>query len=218
MTEKVIVLHSGGMDSTVCLLLALEQNRTVMSLGIDYDQTSKIELEYAKNLCDRFGVQRRVLSVHWDKLLREIPLDRNIEEIRSGISPAFLPGRNIIFLVLACAEASKFRASEVWIGVNSLDYSGYPDCRQDFLDAFQHMIDIAIPDGPKIIAPLSSMSKPDIALVAHRLGLCPNDTWSCYRPLSQKNGYKPCGRCDACVLHNYAWDTALARKFKVDKD
>ena len=215
---KAIVLHSGGMDSTVCLLLASEKHRTVISLGIDYGQTSRAELEYAERLCVRFGIERRVLYVQWDKPVRELPMNRKVEEIRSGVSPGFLPGRNALFLVLACAEAAGIGASEVWIGVNSRDYSGYPDSRPEFLDSFQKMIDIAMPGAPRVVAPLSSLSKPEIALEAHRLELLPDDTWSCYRPISLEEGYQPCGRCDACVLHRYAWEKVFTPNIGEAKD
>lgn len=206
MKEKAIVLHSGGLDSTVCLLLAQERGREVLSLGIDYGQQSRAELEYAIRLCSRFNVMRRVLKVEWDKPERHIPMDRTLDKIHQGVSLAFLPGRNAVFLALACAEAVAIGASEVWFGANWIDYSGYPDCRPEFVEQFQMMIDVAIPDGVKIVAPLISMSKPEIACEAYRLGIRPGDTWSCYRPLTTSNGFEPCGKCDACILHRYAWE------------
>ena len=209
MRKKVVVLHSGGLDSTVCLLLALEKVYEAISLGIDYNQKSRAELQCAARLCDRFNIERKVLKVEWDKPGRYIPMDRTVADIGKGVSPAFLPGRNVLFLVLGYAEASGIKASEVWIGINSVDYSGYPDCRPEFLQEFQKMISLAMPDGPEVVAPLVSMSKPEIAKEAIRLGIGSNDTWSCYRPIKTSNGFKPCGRCDACVLHNYAWEKAL---------
>jgi len=206
MKEKAIVLHSGGMDSTVCLLLALEKGREVISLGIDYRQRSRAELEYAIKLCRRFDVKRKVISVQWDKPERSIPKNRSINEIRRDVSSAFLPGRNALFLVIACAEAAGVNASEVWTGINSIDYSGYPDCRPEFLEQFRKMINLAIPKGPEIIAPLISLSKPEIAKEAYRLGIRQGDTWSCYRPFNTNNGFVPCGECDACVLNKYAWE------------
>ena len=206
---KVIVLHSGGMDSTVCLLLAREQGHEVMSLGIDYGQKSRAELECAEKLCARLGVERRILHVEWDKPARQMPLDRGVEEMKTTVSPAFLPMRNALFLVLACAEAPGAEADQVWIGVNSLDYSGYPDCRPQFIEAFRQMVALGMNSPPQIVAPLSHLSKPDIAREASRLGLGPDDTWSCYRPVNAAHGYEPCGRCDACVLHRFAWDEFL---------
>jgi 7-cyano-7-deazaguanine synthase len=206
MKRKAIILHSGGLDSTVCLLLALEGGREAISLGVDYNQKSRAELECAARLCDRFNIARKVLKVEWDKPERYIPMDRTVADIRREVSPAFLPGRNALFLTLGCAEAAGMNASEVWVGINSVDYSGYPDCRPEFVEQFQMMIDVAIPDGVKIVAPLISMSKPEIAKEAYRLGIRQGDTWSCYRPQAKDSGFEPCGQCDACVLHKYAWE------------
>jgi 7-cyano-7-deazaguanine synthase len=208
MNRKTLVLHSGGMDSTVCLLLAKEQGREVVSLGIDYGQKSRAELQYAIQQCRKRGIERKVINVAWDKPERTIPADRSLDQIRREMSSAFLPGRNAVFLTLGCAEAVGIGASEVWIGVNSVDYSGYPDCRPEFVEEFQKMISLAIPRAPQIVAPLVHMSKPEIAEEAARLGLVPGDTWSCYRPAETINGFEPCGRCDACVLHEYAWRAA----------
>ncbi len=208
MDNKVIILHSGGLDSTVCMLLALEDKKKVLSLGVDYGQRSRAELEYAARLCERFSVERRVLNINWDKPKRVIPKGRSIDEIGKEVSSAFLPGRNALFLILACSEAMGIGASEVWTGINSVDYSGYPDCRPEFLEQFKKMVDLAIPGGPDIIAPLMSLSKPEIAKEAYRLGIRQGDTWSCYRPQNTANGYEPCGQCDACILHKYAWKHA----------
>jgi len=204
--NKIIVLHSGGLDSTVCLFQALEKRYNVLSLGIDYGQRSRVELRYANNLCLRFNIERKVLKVKWDKPKRCIPMGRSIEDIRSGISPAFLPGRNALFLTLACAEAAGISASEVWIGINSIDYSGYPDCTSEFLNEFRKLIKIAIPDSADIIAPLIYKAKPEIAKEALRLGIRPGDIWSCYMPARTSKGFRPCGRCDGCILNKYAWD------------
>lgn len=205
MSKKSIVLHSGGLDSTVCLLLAKEKGRELLSLGIDYGQRHRIELEYAKAQCERYGIGRRVLRVEWDKPHRNIPTGRSLEIIRSGVSPAFLPARNAIFLTLACAEAAGIGADEVWIGVNAVDFSGYPDCRSEFIDAFKTMIAAAGMDKMQIISPLIKMSKPSIASEAKRLGLVLGDTWSCYQPQFTNSGISPCDKCDACILHKHAW-------------
>ncbi len=206
--NKVVVLHSGGLDSTTCILLALEMGKKVISLGINYGQRNFSELTYAEQQCHQYNLERKVVSVEWDKPVREIPTDRTIEAIKGSVSKAFLPGRNTIFLALACAEAVSMNASEVWIGINSIDFSGYPDCTPDFFEAFQKMMMFGIPNGPKIVAPLLLLSKPQIAKEAHRLGLKPGQTMSCYRPQKTTSGVKVCGKCDACVLHKYAWDNA----------
>lgn len=205
---KAVVLHSGGLDSTVCVLMAQRGALPILSLGFDYNQSHRIELEYAAAQCDRFGVPRKVIRIEWDKPIRTIPQGRGIEQIRaSGVSPAFLPGRNMVFLALGLAEASGIGAEELWIGVNSIDYSGYPDCREDFINAFSSAAELAVPKGPRVIAPLQNLSKPEIARIAHEAGLGANDTWSCYRPVKASQGFLACNNCDACKLHAYAWQT-----------
>ncbi len=205
MKKRVVVLHSGGLDSTVCLRMAVNQGHDVISLGIDYNQTHHVELDYAKRQCADLGVERRVIRVTWDKPDRVIPKNRSLSEMRGGVSPAFLPGRNGVFLMLASAEAAGLSASEVWTGINSVDFSGYPDCRPEFIDSFNHMLAFAIPRGPKLKAPLQLKTKPQIGRMAKRLGLTWESTWSCYRPNITKSGISPCGECDACKLHDYAW-------------
>jgi 7-cyano-7-deazaguanine synthase len=203
--STILVLHSGGLDSTVCLLLARERRANVVSLGIDYGQKHRVELKYAARQCRRFKVKRRVVRVSWTKPDRTIPTGRTIEEMRQSISPAFLPGRNAVFLSLASAEAAGLQANQIWIGVNCIDYSGYPDCTPEFVESFRQMLNRAIPDGPGIVAPLLLMKKSHIAREALRLGLGRHDTWSCYRPVQRMFSVKPCGQCDACILHEAAW-------------
>jgi 7-cyano-7-deazaguanine synthase len=205
MAVKAVVLHSGGLDSTVCLLQARRQGRDVISLGVDYGQKHRIELEYARQQSERFKIPRRVLKIEWDKPVRPMPLNRTPDQMRRGVSSAFLPGRNALFLTLACAEAAGIGAAEVWIGVNAVDFSGYPDCRPEFIDAYRKMIRRAIPDGPKIIAPLLRWPKVRIARAASTFGLQRGDVWCCYRPQLTNRGVEPCGQCDACILHEQAW-------------
>jgi 7-cyano-7-deazaguanine synthase len=209
MSPKCIVLHSGGLDSTVCLLLAKARGREPQSLGIAYGQRHDVELAYAARQCERFGVPRHVIDVGWRQPAIEIPKDRTVAEMKAGIAPTFVPGRNAVFLALACAEAAGVGASEVWPGVNAVDYSGYPDCRESFLSAFRAMWAEAVPTPPRIVAPLVTLTKPEIAGLARTLGLKPGDTWSCYEPDLSGNTPAPCGRCDACLLHNHAWVEAV---------
>jgi 7-cyano-7-deazaguanine synthase len=205
---RALVLHSGGLDSTVCLLLARAQGRAPISLGIRYGQRHDVELAFAARQCARFGIERRVIDVHWDKPAIAIPTGRTMEEMRRAIAPTFLPGRNAVFLALACAEAAGVGAGEVWLGVNAIDYSGYPDCRPSFLEAFAAMWAEAVPDPPRLVAPLVQKTKPAIAALARSLGLAPGDTWSCYAPVDTPDGPRPCGACDACILHAHAWAEA----------
>jgi 7-cyano-7-deazaguanine synthase len=206
--SKILVLHSGGLDSTTCLLLARSQGHSVVSLGIDYGQRLRVELTFAEKQCRERQIDRQVVEVKWEKPVRNIPVNRDLASIRSDASPAFLPGRNLIFLSLASAHGSGVGADEVWTGINSIDFSGYPDCTPEFLSAFCKVVEQANPNGPKIRAPLLEMSKPAIASLAHKLGIRKGDTWSCYTPDLADGAVMPCGRCDACRLHDYAWAEA----------
>ncbi|SRR5713226_873013 len=209
MKQKAVVLHSGGLDSTLCLLLARQKKRDVLSLGIDYGQRHRIEIEYANIQCKRLGIPRKIIRLEWDKPRLSMPTNRTIEEMRKDVSPAFLPGRNAVFLAVACAEAAGIGASEIWIGVNAIDFSGYPDCRPEFIEAFRRMAKLAIPSGPKIRAPLLRMTKPQIARRGYRLGLRRGDVWCCYQPTMSARGIESCRKCDACILHEYAWTEGL---------
>ncbi|MFC2132278.1 7-cyano-7-deazaguanine synthase QueC [Bacteroidota bacterium] len=213
---NIIVLHSGGLDSTVCLLQAIEQGKNVISLGIDYDQRHKIENQYAYAQCRILDIDRKVIKVDWEKSTEIIPKGRSINEIGKDISPAFLEGRNIVFLSLACAEAAGLNAKEVWIGVNSIDFSGYPDCRPEFIDSFREMLKYGYPNGPEIITSLTNKTKPEIAQEAYRLGIRKGGTWSCYSPKISENGIHHCNECDACILHNYAWDNVDFEGARID--
>src|SRR4051812_34652505 len=110
---RAIVLHSGGLDSTVCLLLARRHGREPISFGVNYGQRHDVELAYARQQCARFGIERRVLDAKWDRPAIDIPKDRSVAEMKAGIAPTFVPGRNAVFLALACAEAAGAKASEV---------------------------------------------------------------------------------------------------------
>jgi 7-cyano-7-deazaguanine synthase len=202
---KVLVLHSGGLDSTTCLYLAHSQGHETVSLGVDYAQQLRVELTFAERQCLEKHIERQVIEVKWTKADRHILLDRAVDDIRAYPSPAFLPGRNMIFLTLASAHGAGITADEVWTGINSIDFSGYPDCTPGFFDAFCRFNDIGNPQGPKIKAPLLKMSKPEIASLAYTLGIRKGDAWSCYRPALLNGSVMPCGRCDACKLHEYAW-------------
>lgn len=204
--HQAIVLHSGGLDSTVCLLKAIEEGKSPLSLGFDYGQRHRIEMDYAAHQCRKFGIERRVLHIAWDKPRHEIPVDRSLAEITNGVSSAFLPARNIVFFSLACAHAAGTGSTEVWAGINAVDFSGYPDCTPAFVSSFTAMLLVAMPGAPAIVTPLLSLNKPEIAEEARRLGLLKSDTWSCYQPVYAATGPSRCGRCDACILNDYAWE------------
>lgn len=202
---RVLVLHSGGMDSTTCLYKARRDGAEVFSLGINYGQKLAVELMFAKRHCDALGIPREVIDVNWRKPERQIPTGRSVEEMSASVSPAFLPARNAVFLSIACAHAAGIGAEEVHTGINSIEFSGYPDCTPEFLEAFSAMMAIANPEGVRIVAPLLRMNKPEIAALARELGIGEHDTWSCYRPVLLGGSISPCGQCDACRLHEHAW-------------
>jgi 7-cyano-7-deazaguanine synthase len=205
MRRRVLVLHSGGMDSTVCLYAAHREGHEVISLGVDYGQRLAVEMTFAEQQAAAIGARREVVRVQWEKPQRQIPLDRDVEEMPSSVSPAFLPGRNIVFLSLAAAHAAGLYADEIHIGLNCVDFSGYPDCTEEFFESFKNMFAIASPGGASLQAPLMRMSKRQIALQARELGLGEWDTWSCYRPQRVNGTIAPCHHCDACKLHAHAW-------------
>lgn len=205
MRRRILVLHSGGMDSTVCLYAAHCAGHEVVSLGVDYGQRLGVEMMFAEQQCARIGVRREVIRVQWSKPERDIPLDRDVDEMRASVSPAFLPSRNVVFLALASAHAAGLRADEVQIGLNCVDFSGYPDCTVEFFEAFTTLLAIANPEGPSLSAPLLRLSKREIAAEARVLGLGEWDTWSCYRPQLVEGKVAPCLQCDACRLHTLAW-------------
>lgn len=203
--KRILVLHSGGMDSTACLYKAHAEGAEVFSLGIDYGQRLSIEMVYAAKQCEQLGIQRDIVSVRWQKPDRHTPLNRSVSEMKASVSPAFLPGRNIVFLSLGLAHAAGLEADELHIGINSVEFSGYPDCTPSFLNAYGGMAAEGVPQGAKIVAPLLMLSKPEIALLASSLGIGEHDTWSCYRPQLGSRGIETCGACDACRLHYHAW-------------
>lgn len=204
MHRRILVLHSGGMDSTVCLYAAHKAGDEVVSLGIDYGQRLRVEMMFAEKHCVALGVRRDVVHVKWSKPEREIPVNRSVVEMKASVSPAFLPGRNLSFLALATAHAAGIQADEVQIGLNCVDFSGYPDCTVEFFNAFKATLAIADP-SLVVTAPLLNLSKRQIAEKARSLGLGEWDTWSCYRPQLREGAVVPCHECDACRLHAHAW-------------
>ena len=126
MPEKILVLHSGGLDSTTCLLAAQSEGHEVLSLGVDYGQHAGIELKFAARQCELWNIPRQIVTVEWAKPVREIPVNRGLEAIRRGGSTAFLPGRNAMFLALAVAHAAGVNASRVQIGINCIEFIWIP--------------------------------------------------------------------------------------------
>jgi len=204
--KKAVVLLSGGLDSMVCAGLAREKGFELLALTIDYNQRHRIELEAAARIASALGARRHIvlpldLSRFGGSALTgdgEVPKDEEI----GGIPVTYVPARNTIFLSICLGWAEASGARDLYIGVNALDYSGYPDCRPEFVAAFENLANIATKAGVEgdhftIHTPLLHMTKADIAREAHRLGLDPGMSWSCYDPTEDG---RPCGHCDSCRL------------------
>jgi len=211
--KKAVVLLSGGLDSMVCSALAKEQGFEVLALTIDYHQRHRVELEAAKRiaarLADRHIVMPLDLTAFGGSALTgdiEVPKDG----VGEGIPVTYVPARNTVFLSLALAWAEAAGASDLFVGVNALDYSGYPDCRPAFIEAFEALANQATKAGVEgkgftIHAPLQHMTKADIAREAARLGLDAGISHSCYDPAEDGGA---CGLCDACRLRARGFEEA----------
>ena len=211
--EGALVLFSGGQDSSVCLAWALAHYARVETIGFDYGQRHIVEMQAREvirdNLVSRWpqlGPDHR-LDIKAFGAIGETAMtsERVIEVTERGLPSTFVPGRNLVFLTYAAAVADRRGLSVLVGGMCETDFSGYPDCRPEFIASFRDMLSFAIPRGPKLLAPLQTKSKPQIAKLAKRLGLQRHDTWSCYRPKISEAGFVPCNSCDACKLHEFAW-------------
>ena len=200
-----VVLLSGGLDSMVCAALAREAGFGVLALTIDYNQRHRVELEAARTIAARLADRHIVLPLDLaafggSALTGEGEVPK--QGMGGGIPVTYVPARNTIFLSVALAWAEAAGAHDLFIGVNALDYSGYPDCRPEFIAAFEDLANRATRDGVEgrrftVHAPLQHMSKADIAREAHRLGLDASLSHSCYDPAEDGAA---CGSCDACRL------------------
>jgi 7-cyano-7-deazaguanine synthase len=203
--KQAVVLLSGGLDSMVCAGIAREQGFSVVALTVDYNQRHRVELEAAKSIAARLADRHIVLPLDL-RAFGGSALTSDIEVpkggVGEGIPVTYVPARNTIFLSLALGLAEASGARDIFIGVNALDYSGYPDCRPEFIAEFERMANVATKAGVEgegftIHAPLQEMSKADIAREAARLGLDVALSHSCYDPTPDG---RACGRCDACWL------------------
>ena len=212
--KPVIVLLSGGLDSGTCLAMAINAGARVHALTIDYNQRHRCELAAAADLAARYHVARHIVlpldlrSFGGSALTADIDVPK--DGVQPGIPVTYVPARNTIFLSLTLGLAEVASASDIYIGVNALDYSGYPDCRPEFIDAFQKMATLATKAGVeghpiRINTPLQFMTKADIVREAHRLGLDAGLSWSCYDPTPDN---KHCGLCDSCRLRSKGFEEA----------
>ena len=199
------MLLSGGLDSMVCAALAREADYSVIALTIDYNQRHRVELEAARRIAARLADRHIVLPLDLrafggSALTGDIDVPK--DGVGEGIPVTYVPARNTIFLSLALGLAEASSARDIYIGVNALDYSGYPDCRPEFVGEFEKLANLATKAGVegdpfRLHAPLQEMTKADIAREAARLGLDASLSHSCYDP--SPDG-RACGECDACRL------------------
>jgi 7-cyano-7-deazaguanine synthase len=203
--KSAVVLLSGGLDSMVCAAIAREQGYSVVALTVDYNQRHRVELDAARRIAGQLADRHIVLPLDLrafggSALTDDIAVPK--KGVGEGIPVTYVPARNTIFLSLALGLAEASGARDLFIGVNALDYSGYPDCRPEFVREFERLANLATKAGVegepfKIHAPLQDMSKADIAREAQRLGLDAGMSHSCYDPAADG---RACGQCDACVL------------------
>lgn len=208
---KAVVLLSGGLDSTTALAIAQSEGFDAHALTFRYGQRHEHEIEAAKRVAKRFGVKQHVIA-HLDLRLFggsaltddiEVPKGRSLEEMGDGIPVTYVPARNTIFLSYALAWAEVLGSSDVFIGVNALDYSGYPDCRPEYIQAYQTMANLATKAGVEgrqrlqIHTPLIDLTKAQIIQRGLALGVDYGMTLTCYDPSPEGEA---CGLCDACLL------------------
>ena len=206
--SDAVVLLSGGLDSYTAAAIARAEGFRLFALTIRYGQRHVRELEAARAVAASLGVQRHIeLDVDLSafggsSLTTDAPVPKDRSLTARDIPSTYVPARNTVFLGLALAWAETLSAADIFIGVNALDYSGYPDCRPEFIAAFQRLASLATAKGVggtkfRIHAPLIRLTKADIVRKGHELGLDYGLTHSCYDPSPEG---QPCGRCDSCVL------------------
>jgi len=219
MTRSAIILLSGGLDSATTAAIARQEGFDLYALSVDYGQRHRFELEAAQRVCESLGVKRHAVvkvdlaQFGGSALTGSIPVPKNrpAAEIAHGIPVTYVPARNTVFLSLALAYAEVMGAADIFIGVNAIDYSGYPDCREEFIDAFQGLANLATKAGVEgrlkfmIHTPLIEMTKAQIIRRGMELGVDYSLTHSCYDPDLQGIA---CARCDACQLRRKGFQDA----------
>ena len=211
MEKSAVILLSGGLDSATAAAIARRQGFELFAISVDYGQRHRFELQAAQRVGEAMGAKRHAvvkvdLAQFGGSALTDaiaVPKDRDAETIAHGIPVTYVPARNTVLLSLALAYAEVVRAADIFIGVNAIDYSGYPDCRAEFIAAFEKLANLATKAGVegtlkfRIHTPLIDMSKAEIIRRGVALGVDYALTHSCYDPNSQGIA---CGRCDACQL------------------
>ena len=218
--KRAVVLLSGGIDSTTTLSVAKEDGYEVYALSFDYGQRHGIELESACLNAERFNVKKHLVinfnlrDIGGSALTSDIKVPKAREEA-GNIPITYVPARNTIFLSFALAWAETIRASDIFIGANAVDYSGYPDCRPEFIKAFENMANLATKasvEGTvkfRVHAPLIKLTKAEIIKKGAELGVDYSLTWSCYDPVVETG--KPCMQCDSCLLRAKGFKEAVIK-------
>jgi 7-cyano-7-deazaguanine synthase len=216
---NAVCLLSGGLDSATCLAYARRGGYACYALSLDYGQRHKVELEAAARVAATLGAARHMvakigLDAFGGSALTaaiDVPKSRTAAEMGTGIPITYVPARNTIFLSFALAWAEVLESSDIFIGVNALDYSGYPDCRPEFIEAYERMANLATRVGVegrtrvKIHTPLLRLTKAEIVKLGRELGLDFSLTFSCYDPDAAG---RACGQCDACLLRRKGFQEA----------
>jgi 7-cyano-7-deazaguanine synthase len=217
--QKAVCLLSGGLDSATCLALARREGYECYALSFDYGQRHRVELDAAARVARELGAARHIVAkigldaFGGSALTSEVavPKGRSADEMGQGIPITYVPARNTIFLSFALAWGEVLGTGDLFIGVNALDYSGYPDCRPEFIEAYERMANLATKAGVegtarvRIHTPLLRLSKAEIVKLAAELGLPFGLTHSCYDP--DASGH-PCGACDSCLLRRKGFEEA----------
>jgi 7-cyano-7-deazaguanine synthase len=217
--NRAVCLLSGGLDSSTCLALARREGRECYAISFDYGQRHRVELQAAARVARAFGAkQHLILHIGLDQIGGSaltgglpVPKGRAAGEMSEGIPVTYVPARNTVFLACALAWAEVLGAAEIFIGVNALDYSGYPDCRPEYIEAFERMARLATKAGvegslcTRIRTPLLRMSKADIVRLARELDVDFRLTHSCYDPDPEGAA---CGECDSCRLRRKGFEEA----------
>jgi 7-cyano-7-deazaguanine synthase len=216
--KKAVVLLSGGLDSATVLAIAQSEGRECLALSFAYGQRHEIELRAAERVAAAAGIEEHVVYSLDLRVFGASALTADMDVPKdavdaSGIPITYVPARNTVFLSIALALAEARNAQEIWTGVNAVDYSGYPDCRPQFLDAFQQVIRSGTKSGierdePRLVAPLLHLTKADIIRRGIALGVHYAITHSCYDPDSKG---RACGHCDSCLLRKRGFDEAGVR-------
>jgi len=219
MPKKAITLISGGLDSCVASFIAKEKGYKLYAISFRYGQRHEKELKCAKKISNTLDVKEHIfIDIDFNQYSKATLIDSSSDKIQNHefvdigkeIPSTYVPGRNTIFLSLALAYAESIDADAIFIGVNAIDYSGYPDCRPEYINAYQQMANLATKKGIqgkpiKIETPLIKLKKSEIIKIGLKLKAPLEDTWSCYRGKK-----KACGHCDSCLLRLKGFKEAKA--------